>query len=179
MDIESLSIKLNQLTNDAKGFFIAASDTCKVDENGFNIVKWKGDIDAYWNMLEEELQNASFLLQKDTLSLVTSIISVIKGSPILNEADERDIGIITKKMRAALRLRKFRSWDTEVLHDEGTVLGVSPPGQSDDELSTPKDSRLSCLYENSLNFLTTIYVFLDLLDLAYYYLLFRLLRAGE
>lgn len=30
----------------------------------------------------------------------------------------------TKAMRAALPLRQFRYWDTEVLHDEGTVRMV-------------------------------------------------------
>lgn len=62
-------------------------------------------------------------------------------SPLLNEADEKEIGICTKKMRAALRLRKFRSWDMEDQHDEGLVLGVTPQGQSERDPSTPEDSR--------------------------------------
>lgn len=44
-------------------------------------------------------------------------------------------------MRATLKLRKFSAWDIEVLHDEGTVLGVSPPGQSEDKSNPPVDAR--------------------------------------
>jgi hypothetical protein len=44
-------------------------------------------------------------------------------------------------MRAALLLRKFRSSTTEILHDEGTVLGVQPGGQSDDEPCPPETAR--------------------------------------
>jgi hypothetical protein len=47
----------------------------------------------------------------------------------------------TKAMRAALFLREFRSWPTEVLHDEDRVLGVHPPGQSDDDPSSPADAK--------------------------------------
>lgn len=43
-------------------------------------------------------------------------------------------------MRASLRLREFRYWNVDVVHDEGTVLGVNPPGQSDDDPSTPLES---------------------------------------
>jgi hypothetical protein len=46
----------------------------------------------------------------------------------------------TKAMRAALLLRRFRSWNAEVLHDEDIVLGVTPAGQSDDEPSSPRDA---------------------------------------
>lgn len=47
----------------------------------------------------------------------------------------------TKAMRASLLLRRFRQWDTEVLHDEGTVLGVQPASQSDDEPAPPEDAE--------------------------------------
>jgi hypothetical protein len=43
-------------------------------------------------------------------------------------------------MRAALLLRQFHSWDAEVLHDEGIVLGVRPAGQSDDAPAGPDEA---------------------------------------
>lgn len=55
----------------------------------------------------------------------------IRGAPLLGEADQRDLGINAKKMRAALRLRQYEYWDPHILHDEGTVLGVRPAGQSE------------------------------------------------
>jgi hypothetical protein len=43
-------------------------------------------------------------------------------------------------MRAALLLRRFRSWDTEILNDEDRVLGVTPAGQSDDDPLAPREA---------------------------------------
>lgn len=45
--------------------------------------------------------------------------------------------ICAKTMRASLLLRQYRSWDVEVLHDEGRYLGVNPPGQSDEYPEMP------------------------------------------
>ncbi len=44
-------------------------------------------------------------------------------------------------MRASLHLRRFNSWDTTVLHDEGMVLGVQPAGQSDDQPQNPAEAK--------------------------------------
>ncbi len=51
-------------------------------------------------------------------------------------------------MRASLRLRNYKSWNVEVLADEDVVLGVNPPGQSDDEPSAPSSAKevfLNCV----------------------------------
>lgn len=55
------------------------------------------------------------------------------------------MGRCLKRMRAALKLRNYRSWEIDVLHDEGEVLGVRPPGQSEDESSSPESSRKAFL----------------------------------
>jgi len=43
-------------------------------------------------------------------------------------------------MLSALRFREFAEWDPRVLHDEDVVLGVSPPGQSE-EPTRPSEAR--------------------------------------
>ena len=52
-------------------------------------------------------------------------------TPYLSQTDQVEIGHSIKAIRAALRLRKYKYWGPEVLHDEGMVLGVEPPGQSE------------------------------------------------
>jgi hypothetical protein len=47
----------------------------------------------------------------------------------------------TKAMRAAILLRDFHSWTADLLHDEGTVLGVQPAGQSDEDPIAPEVAR--------------------------------------
>lgn len=100
------------------------------------------DINVYWDELPEELQTESQKIQECILRVISSIIQVIQTSPILNKSDEKDIGVCTKRMRSALKLREYSSWDIEVLHDEGTVLGVNPPGQSECP-SDPVDAKES------------------------------------
>lgn len=65
--------------------------------------------------------------QETLLNVIALYIPTLKASPILDESDEKDVRRCVKRMRAYLRLRKFSAWDIEVFHDEGAVLGVSPP----------------------------------------------------
>ena len=65
------------------------------------------------------------------------VARTVRNAPLASEADQRDVMTGTKTMRAALLLRRFRSWDMEILNDEDIVLGVTPAGQSDDEPLSP------------------------------------------
>lgn len=138
----SISKALLKVRNDAETFFKVASSTCK-DPNGlipFPLLV-SDDINYFWNQLPKADQNASALILDELIALADAIVRAMKTSLLLNEADARDIGICTKKMRAALKFREFRFWDTEVQHDEGTVLGITPPGQSENGPITPEASR--------------------------------------
>jgi hypothetical protein len=57
------------------------------------------------------------------------------------ECDFRELARHTKVMVAALRFREFRQWGVHVHHDEGTVLGVDPPGQEESELDSVAAAR--------------------------------------
>jgi len=142
MHKESLSKSLTQIREKANDFFSSASEVC-IEEDDSDFMPARLNVDTYWDMLSDDLKNISLSIQKDIFKVVSEIIPVLKSSPLLNEADERDIGICAKKIRASLRLRKFQSWDIEVLHDEGQVLGVNPPGQSETVPSTPSQSKKS------------------------------------
>jgi hypothetical protein len=71
------------------------------------------------------------------------VARAIRNAPLASAADQRDVVTGTKAMRAALLLRHFRSWDTEILNDEDVVLGVTPAGQSEDQPSTPNEADRS------------------------------------
>lgn len=142
MDIGKLTKDLLAIKTKADIFFSDASAACKDDDENFSFNFPRNyEASEYWEMLEDKEHSISTSLQKDLLKVISLIIPLIKSSLLLNEADERDIGICAKKARAALRLRKFSSWDAEVLHDEGTVLGVHPPGQSDNQANPPLESK--------------------------------------
>lgn len=93
--------------------------------------------DQFWLKLPVKLQEQSLKLQKEILTLVGELVPHVKRSSLTSEADERDLSRCAKEIRAALRLRSYRSWDTDILHDEDIVLGVRPAGQSEAEAATP------------------------------------------
>lgn len=143
MDTGNLVQDLFAIKEKAKSFFSEASVQCEEGEEGdFSFMSSRTyEINEFWEKLDDNQQKVSVSLQKKIFKIISSIIPLIKNSVLLNEADERDIGVCAKKIRAALRLRKFSSWEAEVLHDEGTVLGVHPPGQSEKQSCNPSESK--------------------------------------
>ena len=77
------------------------------------------------------------------MQVIRTIANSMKYTALLSEADRRDLGIWAKSVRASLRLRRYAAWDIEVLHDEGRVLGVQPPRQSDATPAHPEEARRS------------------------------------
>ena len=91
--------------------------------------------------MEESDQQTSMELGSELMKVIGTIANCMRQSSLLTEADRTDLGIWSKAIRASLRLRRYQAWDTEVLHDEGMVLGVKPAGQSDDNPANPPDAR--------------------------------------
>ena len=80
----------------------------------------------YWEELPSSLKAEAEEIRTRLAALAQQTGPAIRRSPLLTEADEREAGHEFKGMRAALRFRRFGHDDVEVLHDEGTVLGVQP-----------------------------------------------------
>ena len=106
--------------------------------------KWaRSDRDHFWVELPAPVREEAGKLVERLLALAGPIADAVRNASLASEADQRDVMTGTKALRAALLLRQFHSWTAEVLHDEGTVLGVQPAGQSDDDPSPPEIARRS------------------------------------
>jgi hypothetical protein len=140
VNIKEVQQKIEILKDKAESFFPSAKEVCgnKEDDNGWPITT--SGVNHYWDELPDKLQTNSLETQKLTLRTISLILPLLHASPILDKSDEKDVGLCAKRMRSALKLRKYKSWGIEVLHDEGSVLGVSPPGQSEDEPDHPDDA---------------------------------------
>jgi hypothetical protein len=124
---------------DAEAYFDRAAFTLAAVPR---LERWEpSNRDHFWEKLPDLLQKEAAVLVRRLLDLAGPIADSVRNAPLASEADQRDVMTGTKAMRAALVLRQFRSWTTEVLHDEGTVLGVEPAGQSDDAPSHPEDAK--------------------------------------
>jgi len=91
--------------------------------------------DKYWSKLPREGQDEAKRLVERLVSLGRQVAPAAQRAPLSSEADQRELLTGIKAMRAALLLRRFRSWDTEILNDQDIVLGVKPAGQSDERFS--------------------------------------------
>ncbi len=137
---ESLYASLDSLQNDAEVYFDKAGIAL---ENIPRPDRWSTDSgpnhrDHFWAALPPERREKAEMLAERLLALTGQIANAIRNAPLASEADQRDVMTGTKAMRASLFFRSFRSWTTEILHDEGTFLGVQPGGQSDDAPSAPR-----------------------------------------
>ena len=141
MNVKEAQQTIEILKDKAGCLFSSAKKVCgnKEDDHGWPIET--SGVSHYWDELPDNLQTNSLETQKLTLKAISLILPLLQASPILDNSDEKDIGLCAKRMRSALKLRKYKSWEIEVLHDEGSVLGVSPPGQSEDEPDHPEDAR--------------------------------------
>ncbi len=119
------------------------------------------EADHYWSKLNDTVQETSLKLQSNLIRVTKTIANSMKHSTLLSEADRKDLGTWTKSVRASLRLRRYEAWDTEVLHDEGVVLGVQPAGQSD---TTPVDPAQA--FRSFERGITNLMGLVDLLDVS-------------
>lgn len=97
--------------------------------------------DEFWKNLPESLEKMATSLISRIIEIAPLIAEAARMTPYLTQTDQIDLGHAIKGTRSALRLCRYSYWDTDVLHDEGTVLGVRPAGQSDDEGIYPDDAR--------------------------------------
>lgn len=87
-----------------------------------------------FDSLSQGLRKEADALASEVVRLMHPALSLAQQSAGLTAADHHDLGIAIRQMRSALHLRRYRFSDTEVLHDEGTVLGVVPPRQFEREI---------------------------------------------
>ena len=133
--------------------YFATIDYCKDEPYSYP----SNEADHYWSRLEETDQQTSSELQAELIEGIKTIANCMGQSSLLTEADRRDLGTWTKSVRASLRLRRYRAWDAEVLHDERMVLGIRQAGQSDENPVGPEQA--------SRNFERDISNLLGLVDL--------------
>ena len=126
--LKELERKLRAARDSAATFFQAC-----LDDAEFFGVEHHGEVLAG---LSSQGREASTLFHR----VLVRIAAHVRKSPICGVTDEQAIQRAVRRIDAALRLRYFQEWDPEVLHDEGTVLGLRPAGFSEDAPLSAKDA---------------------------------------
>lgn len=136
---DELLTELNDIHVQGMRFFNDASEELKEVTYGvphYGLIKRK----EFWDKLTESLQDKATSLISRIIEIAPLIAESARMTPYLSQVDQIDLGHAIKGIRSALRLCRYHYWAPEVLHDEGTVLGVQPAGQSDDEGIQPKEA---------------------------------------
>lgn len=139
-DRKNLSKTLKNIHKQALIFFSKASDaldgfTCGRDYMG-KVAK-----NEFWDQLEEPLQKKALSVISKIIKEAPLIAESARLTSYLSQTDQIELGHAIKGLRSALYLCRYRHWGPEVLHDEGYVLGVEPPGQTDDEGISPETAQ--------------------------------------
>lgn len=129
---ENLLRELKEIKRGATGFFQKTNEIIG-DEPEREFYERPHEREFFWNQIPPDLQKLSGTLMTRLVEVTPIMARATSLTPLLTPSDQHNLGHAIKGMRSALNLCLYRYWDTEVLHDEGDVLGVQAAGQSDDE----------------------------------------------
>ncbi len=137
--VTALRSQLSDLRDASLGLFDEAE---KVHGEVRDVAKQRyHPVPAVWGALPPELHAIADRLRSDLRPLMVRISTTLRGSPLMDDADFRDLAGHAKIMAAALRFRRFRQWGVQVHHDEETILGVDPAGQEESALGSVAEAR--------------------------------------
>ena len=137
---QSLRQSLRALSEAADAYFQdvlmhLGMDRLKTSELFGAINDW--EIDFFWRQLPPAMQNRALEIVDQALQFCASLADAARSSPLTGSEDLHDIKVSAKTMRSALRLRTFQYHRADVVHDEGTVLGLQPAEQSESSSAVP------------------------------------------
>lgn len=125
--IAELKERLRTVRDAATNFFSKVQERQDQGEEYRNI--WE-------DLLSPELRREGEDLRATIKGLIVDIAGAARGSPLIAEADLQDLRHNTRRMLASIHFHQYRHWGIYVHHDEGTVLGVTPPGQEEESVTT-------------------------------------------
>jgi hypothetical protein len=140
MNREELLGELNNIYTRANNFFEKAYQTLGGKRVSAISFDFGYTSDELWNQLPMQLKEESSEVVSKLMEMAPVVAETARMTTYLTQADQIQLGHAIKGMRSALRLRLYSHWDVQVLHDEGTVLGVQSEGYNDDDGVYPEDA---------------------------------------
>ena len=135
---ESLRLRMAEIHDEASQYF----EHYVGDESSPELDMFAGlSTEDYWAKVSTEDREHVRELARRIDRTVARIASVAHASPLVSELDQVELRTHLRRMTAALRFRQYEQWDREVLHDEGTVLGVTQPGESENRCIEVRKAR--------------------------------------
>lgn len=134
-EVDELASLLDGLKVDAAAYFAKAERTAEGLQRSYLT-------NDYWWALDEQTRGEANRLRQRLMSLMGQVAKRVGNTPLTSAADQRDVMIATKVMRAAIMLCDFEWSDIEVLHNEDVVLGVKPASQFEETPLAPHEASM-------------------------------------
>lgn len=138
-DHKAIQRKMVEIQHLASGYF-GRYETESSDSNRPSMFPFPAE--DSWAAVSDEDRKLVAQLSEEIDRNVAGIVRAAKAAaPLVSDLDQRELRKHMRSMTAALRFRQYEEWDSGVLHDEGTVLGVTQPGHSEDRQIGVKEAR--------------------------------------
>ena len=141
-DTRELKTRLSDIYRNAGQYFQNHQKLMQQTVNGLSASEAYRIDKEYWSRMTEEDRDIGESLASDLIEVMSQVATAVRQSPLLDDADQREIVTYTKTMRAALYFRSYSYWGPEAIHDEGTVFGVSPAQQTEETIGIKSAHRL-------------------------------------
>ena len=96
---------------------------------------------GYWNEIPEAVREMGSALLADVLAFTGKLADASRAASLTSAEDTTEVRVAAKKLRAAIRFTRYFYQEPEVVHDEGTVLGLRPASQSERGSLPPPEAK--------------------------------------
>jgi hypothetical protein len=102
---------------------------------------FKSPVADVWQYMSNAEKLSADVTRSDIRAAMVDIGAQAQNSLLLDESDVRLLAQNAKTMTACLRFKMYKSWGINIHHDEGSYIGMDPPGQSEDDPILPEQAR--------------------------------------
>jgi hypothetical protein len=148
---EKILAQIDEFQKTTSVYFEKCSDALSSQLDSY----WRDpSLDFFWDKIPADIKAESDNIVTLIVTIGQKIARLAKSSLLVDDADIREIKILVKRIRSAICLKRFYYTDSDVVHDEGTVLGFQYARQGEGEALSPQEA-LSVL-DSSINSLKKI-----------------------
>lgn len=131
-DMRELKIKLGEIYRRANQYFKNAQELMQKTPKGPMASDVYRIEREFWSYMPEAERQTGETIVSDLIELMSEVATAVRQSPLLDDADQREIVTYTKTMRAAFYFRKYMHRPPEAIYEDGMVVGVSPAQQAEE-----------------------------------------------
>src|SRR5258708_37672795 len=126
-DIDLLIETWDKISKEAEAYLDGIWQILIREAGGIEKLERHGRAIAPEYVAEADSNGTVASLTKEIPRFIAKLVEASKSSPLVSDVDRVDLRVCMREMLAALKLRRYEEWGTNILNDEDRGLGVEPP----------------------------------------------------